>query len=159
MSTKTNTNPAETSGNVPERIDRDQVVEFILLTMREGLSYKEAAEKIGVSDRTTRNWRASPWWPTAMLAAEAAMRDEYTAAGLACLYAEARAGNWKAADALVKHMTAARAPAAPARATASGPVYGTRAGRPAARTFEDDGEDPAALSVEELRALAHRAEE
>lgn len=99
---------AEGSGNIPaeipERVDHEAVLAFIHAFMSEGLTITDAALKVGVTDRTVRNWRASEWWPTAMLAAEAQLRDEYLGAALSTLLAATRGGSVKAATALATHI-------------------------------------------------------
>jgi transposase-like protein len=151
---------AETSGNLaspsdalPARIDREKVFEFLELTLRGGHSYKEAAEIVGITDRTARNWRNSEWWGLARAEAESAMRDEYMSLGLSTLADAARAGNWKAADALLKHVASKSTAAGPSRST--GPVADryTRTTRP----IETEWAEVASvgeLSIEELRARA-----
>lgn len=154
--------PAETSGNLasssdtlPTRIDREKVFEFLELTLRGGHSYKEAADIVGITDRTARNWRNSEWWGLARAEAESAMRDEYMSLGLSTLADAARNGNWKAADALLKHV-AGKTPAGPSRST--GPVADryTRTTRPVETEWAEVA-SVGELSLEELRARAAAA--
>lgn len=108
MTSQLATKAPETSGNlrnadapISDRVDQEKVLEFIFLTTRDGLSITEACQIVGISDRTARNWRASEWWPTAMMIAESHLRDEYLHTGLRALNEAAKEGNTKAAAALV----------------------------------------------------------
>lgn len=140
----------ERSGTLPTRVDATAVLRFIELWMRDGLTISEAAEIAGVTDRTVRNWRASDWWPSAMMMAEAQLRDEMLGAAMSALYKSAREGNVKAAAALANTLISLQK-AAPVRAPGVGMDrrHGVASlGPTTAKRMED-------LSDEELRQLAY----